>query len=216
MGRWRSRSPAAAIAVRCATRSPRLSSVRATATASVASGEVARPPRRSAHPAPGAFRIVAGEERLRVWKPEDGGEKWFCGDCGSALFGRNPTHPDPIGIRMGTFDRRPRRSAVGAPVRRRTPHRGSRFPTTGCRGSRRAAMRPARCRGRESRRISGDRARAGARPEQAPARDERPLLMRDEVARAGDDLLGTATRDRKRHLPSLAPEHPRPRADLVH
>ncbi|MGZ4267422.1 MAG: hypothetical protein ACXVS6_25370 [Solirubrobacteraceae bacterium] len=25
-------------------------------------------------------------------------------NCGSALFGRNPAHPDPIGIRMGTFD----------------------------------------------------------------------------------------------------------------
>ena len=41
----------------------------------------------SAHPAEGAFRIVAGEERLRMWQPERGGEKWFCGDCGSALFG---------------------------------------------------------------------------------------------------------------------------------
>jgi hypothetical protein len=58
----------------------------------------------SAHPAEGAFRIVAGEDRLRMWQPEGGGEKWFCGDCGSALFGRNPAHPDPIGIRMGTFD----------------------------------------------------------------------------------------------------------------
>ncbi len=62
----------------------------------------------NAHPAPGTFRIVAGivagEDRLRVWKPEDGGEKWFCGDCGSSLFGRNPSHPDSIGIRMGAFD----------------------------------------------------------------------------------------------------------------
>jgi hypothetical protein len=58
----------------------------------------------NAHPAPGAFRIVAGEDRLRVWKPDDGGEKWFCGDCGSSLFGRNPSHADPIGIRMGAFD----------------------------------------------------------------------------------------------------------------
>ena len=39
-----------------------------------------------------------------MWKPDDGGEKWFCGDCGSSLFGRNPTHADPIGIRMGAFD----------------------------------------------------------------------------------------------------------------
>ena len=61
----------------------------------------------NAHPAPGAFRIVAGEDRLRVWTPEGGGEKWFCGDCGSSLFGRNDAHADPIGIRMGTFDRDP-------------------------------------------------------------------------------------------------------------
>jgi hypothetical protein len=58
-----------------------------------------------AHPAPGAFRIVAGQEKLRSWKaPEGGGEKWFCGDCGSAMFGSNPSHPESIGIRMGTFD----------------------------------------------------------------------------------------------------------------
>jgi len=42
-----------------------------------------------------------------VWKPESGGEKWFCGDCGSAMFGRNTGHADPIGIRMGTFDEDP-------------------------------------------------------------------------------------------------------------
>jgi hypothetical protein len=58
----------------------------------------------NAHPAPDAFRIVAGEERLRVWEPDSGGEKWFCGDCGSSLFGRNRAHADPIGIRMGAFD----------------------------------------------------------------------------------------------------------------
>ena len=68
------------------------------------SGAAASP---NAHPAPGAFRIVAGEDTLRMWKPEDGGEKWFCGECGSSLFGRNPNHPDPIGIRMGTFDHDP-------------------------------------------------------------------------------------------------------------
>ena len=58
-----------------------------------------------AHPAPGAFRIVAGRQKLRMWKPPDGtGEKWFCGECGSAMFGVNPSHPESIGIRMGTFD----------------------------------------------------------------------------------------------------------------
>jgi ABC-2 type transport system ATP-binding protein len=43
----------------------------------------------------------------RVWKPDAGGEKWFCGDCGSSLFGRNPSHADPIAIRMGAFDEDP-------------------------------------------------------------------------------------------------------------
>jgi hypothetical protein len=61
----------------------------------------------NAHPEPGSFRIVAGEERLRCWVPEGGGEKWFCGDCGSGLFGRNLRHPDSVGIRMGTFDQDP-------------------------------------------------------------------------------------------------------------
>jgi len=68
------------------------------------SGAAASP---SAHPTPGSFHIVAGEDRLKLWKPADGGEKWFCGDCGSPIFGRNPSHPDAIGIRMGTFDADP-------------------------------------------------------------------------------------------------------------
>jgi hypothetical protein len=45
--------------------------------------------------------------QLRHWKPTDGGEKWFCGNCGSSMFGRNHRHDDPIGIRMGTFDTDP-------------------------------------------------------------------------------------------------------------
>ena len=70
----------------------------------------------SAQPAPGAFRIVAGEEQLRMWQPHDGGEKWFCGVCGSSIFGRNPTrirgHPD------GDVRRGPGRSPDRAAVRR--------------------------------------------------------------------------------------------------
>jgi hypothetical protein len=46
-----------------------------------------------------------GEDRVKHWKPADNGEKWFCDDCGSSIFGRKPNHPDSIGIRMGTFDR---------------------------------------------------------------------------------------------------------------
>ena len=58
----------------------------------------------NAHPAAGAFRIVAGEDRLRAWNPDDGGEKGFCADCGSSVYAHNPRHAHPIGIRMGTFD----------------------------------------------------------------------------------------------------------------
>jgi len=68
------------------------------------SGAAASP---NAHPRAGAFRIIKGEGQLRHWTPTDGGEKWFCGNCGSSIFGRNHRHDDPIGIRMGTFDTDP-------------------------------------------------------------------------------------------------------------
>jgi hypothetical protein len=58
----------------------------------------------SALTAPGSFRILQGEERLRAWKPEDGAEKWFCGDCGSALFARQPARPESVWVRLGAFD----------------------------------------------------------------------------------------------------------------
>jgi hypothetical protein len=61
----------------------------------------------SAHPVSGSFHITSGDDRLKFWKPEDGGKKWFCGDCGSSIYGDNPSHPDSIGVRMGTFDADP-------------------------------------------------------------------------------------------------------------
>ncbi len=39
-----------------------------------------------------------------MWKPQDGGQKWFCGTCGSAIFARNPAQSRSIAVRMGTFD----------------------------------------------------------------------------------------------------------------
>jgi hypothetical protein len=57
--------------------------------------------------APGSFHIVAGEDRLRAWKPEGGAEKWFCGDCGSALFSRVPGDVPAIGVRLGGIDTDP-------------------------------------------------------------------------------------------------------------
>ena len=54
-----------------------------------------------------SFRIVRGEDRLRAWKPEGGAEKWFCGDCGSALFSRNPGDASHVGVRLGALDSDP-------------------------------------------------------------------------------------------------------------
>jgi hypothetical protein len=61
----------------------------------------------SAAVVPGSFRIVQGEDRLRAWKPDDGAEKWFCGNCGSAIFTRDRENPEQIGVRMGVFDSDP-------------------------------------------------------------------------------------------------------------
>jgi hypothetical protein len=58
----------------------------------------------TARVAPGSFKVVAGEEHVRVWAPDDGFEKMFCGLCGSALYGRNPREPSVIGVRFGAFD----------------------------------------------------------------------------------------------------------------
>ena len=53
---------------------------------------------------PGSFRVLAGEDHLRAWRPEGGWEKWFCGECGSAMFSRHPEDPLKVGIRLGTLD----------------------------------------------------------------------------------------------------------------
>ena len=58
----------------------------------------------NARVAPGAFRIVAGEEHVGAWAPDGGFAKFFCGLCGSALFSRDPENPDTVGVRLGTFD----------------------------------------------------------------------------------------------------------------
>jgi hypothetical protein len=56
---------------------------------------------------PGSFHILEGEDRLRAWKPESGWEKWFCGDCGSSLFSRDPADASQVGVRLGTLDADP-------------------------------------------------------------------------------------------------------------
>ncbi|MHB8490678.1 MAG: GFA family protein [Solirubrobacteraceae bacterium] len=54
-----------------------------------------------------AFHIIRGQDDMRAWKPEGGAEKWFCGECGSALFSRHAGESTVIGIRMGAFDADP-------------------------------------------------------------------------------------------------------------
>jgi hypothetical protein len=56
---------------------------------------------------PGSFRIVSGEDRLHAWRPEGGWEKWFCGDCGSAVFSCHPSESERLGVRLGAFDADP-------------------------------------------------------------------------------------------------------------
>jgi hypothetical protein len=70
---------------------------RRTGTAASANGQVE----------PGSFRLIRGEDQLRAWRPDGGWEKWFCGECGSAMFSRHPEDPLKIGIRLGTLDSDP-------------------------------------------------------------------------------------------------------------
>ena len=61
----------------------------------------------NASPQPGSFKIVSGEDKLQAWRPEGGWEKWFCGDCGSAIFSRHPRDSSRMAVRLGGFDSDP-------------------------------------------------------------------------------------------------------------
>jgi hypothetical protein len=51
------------------------------------------------------FRLLAGEELVRGWKPDDSPfEKCFCVRCGSHLFSRHVDDPAQMSIRLGAFD----------------------------------------------------------------------------------------------------------------
>jgi hypothetical protein len=52
----------------------------------------------------GSFTVLEGAELIGVYRPEEGYEKAFCSQCGSALFSRDPDDHEIIGVRMGTFD----------------------------------------------------------------------------------------------------------------
>jgi hypothetical protein len=51
------------------------------------------------------FRLLAGEELLRVYSPADGAAvKVFCSVCGSSLFGGHWPDGDEVSIRLGSLD----------------------------------------------------------------------------------------------------------------
>jgi hypothetical protein len=55
----------------------------------------------------GSVRVVAGEDRVLAWSPGGGYDKLFCGDCGSALFTRDPEDEAIMGVRLGAVDADP-------------------------------------------------------------------------------------------------------------
>jgi hypothetical protein len=57
---------------------------------------------------PGSFRVTAGEEHLRSWRPpDDGWVKSFCALCGSHTHTSHPGRPEIQSVRMGGLDADP-------------------------------------------------------------------------------------------------------------
>ncbi len=50
------------------------------------------------------FRLLSGEELLRVYRPEGGAVKAFCARCGSALFGGTWPDGPEVSVRLGALD----------------------------------------------------------------------------------------------------------------
>jgi hypothetical protein len=50
------------------------------------------------------FRLLAGEQALRAYRPEDGAPKVFCSLCGSAVFSGDLDKDAPLGLRLGGVD----------------------------------------------------------------------------------------------------------------
>jgi hypothetical protein len=53
------------------------------------------------------FRLLAGEELIRVYRPDGGAVKAFCEVCGSSLFGAHWPEGEEISIRLGALDSDP-------------------------------------------------------------------------------------------------------------
>ena len=53
------------------------------------------------------FRLLRGEELIRVYRPSGGMAKAFCGVCGSSLFGGTWPDGPEVSIRLGALDADP-------------------------------------------------------------------------------------------------------------
>ena len=56
--------------------------------------------------ASGAIRILAGEELLRTFQPDEGSTKTFCSRCGSNLFGGGWPESPQASVRLSALDTR--------------------------------------------------------------------------------------------------------------
>ena len=54
-----------------------------------------------------AFRLLAGDELIRVYRPDGGAAKAFCSRCGSSLFGGTWPAGDEVSVRLGSLDGEP-------------------------------------------------------------------------------------------------------------
>jgi hypothetical protein len=50
------------------------------------------------------FELLSGDELIRVFTPEGGKVKAFCGRCGSSLFGGDWPGGEEISVRLGSLD----------------------------------------------------------------------------------------------------------------
>jgi hypothetical protein len=50
------------------------------------------------------FRLLSGEELIRVYRPDGGAVKAFCSFCGASVFGGQWPEGDEITVRLGALD----------------------------------------------------------------------------------------------------------------
>jgi hypothetical protein len=50
------------------------------------------------------FRLLEGDELIRVYRPENGAAKAFCSICGSSLFGGTWPDGPEVSVRFGSLD----------------------------------------------------------------------------------------------------------------